>query len=131
MKMTTLHTHVAVLAVAVLSLSTSGRAQSDRASRAPAAGPIAIPMTADHWQTKENAEFLRQLGFFRGLMRLNSGNAVLKDTTFSDGTIEFDVMVEDDDYVGQETDEESGYWLDARVVGVRERKTRVRRQEPV
>ena len=64
-------------------------------------------------------------------MRLNSGNAVLKDTTFSDGTIEFDVMVEDDDYVGQETDEESGYWLDARVVGVRERKTRVRRREPV
>jgi len=48
-------------------------------------------MTADHWQTKENAEFLRQLGFYRGLMRLNSGDAVLKDITFSDGTIEFDV----------------------------------------
>ena len=48
-------------------------------------------MTADHWQTKENAEFLRQLGFFHGLMRLNSGNAVLKGITFSDGTIEFDV----------------------------------------
>ena len=91
MKMTTLRTHVAVLAVAVLSLSTSGRAQSDRPSRAPAVGPIAVPMTAEHWQTKENAEFLRQLGFYRGLMRLNSGNAVLKDTTFSDGTIEFDV----------------------------------------
>ena len=129
--MTTLRTHVAVLAVAVLSLSTSGRAQSDRPSRPPALAPIAVPMTAERWQTKENAEFLRQLGFYRGLMRLNSGNAVLKDTTFSDGTIEFDVMVEDDDYVGQETDEESGYWLDARVVGVRERKTRVRRQEPV
>jgi hypothetical protein len=48
-------------------------------------------MTADRWQTKENAEFLRQLGFVHGLMRLNSGHAVLKDTTFSDGTIEFDV----------------------------------------
>ena len=48
-------------------------------------------MTADRWQTKENAEFLRQLGFYHGLMRLNSGNAVLKDITFSDGTIEFDV----------------------------------------
>ena len=91
MKMTTLRTHIAALTVAVLSLSTSGRAQSDRSSGAPGAGPIAIPMTADHWQTKENAEFLRQLGFFHGLMRLNSGNAVLKDTTFSDGTIEFDV----------------------------------------
>jgi hypothetical protein len=55
------------------------------------AEPIMITMTADHWQTKENAEFLRQLGFFRGLMRLNSGNAVLKGITFGDGTIEFDV----------------------------------------
>jgi hypothetical protein len=48
-------------------------------------------MTADRWQAKENAEFLRQLGFFHGLMRLNSGDATLKDVTFSDGTIEFDV----------------------------------------
>src|SRR5438270_12830624 len=55
------------------------------------AEPITITMTADHWQTKENAEFLRQLGFYHGLMRLNSGRATLKDVTFSDGTIEFDV----------------------------------------
>jgi hypothetical protein len=41
-------------------------------------GAEPITMTADHWQTKENAEFLRQLGFYHGLMRLNSGNAVLK-----------------------------------------------------
>jgi 3-keto-disaccharide hydrolase len=53
--------------------------------------PVRIAMTAEHWQAKENAEFFRQLGFFDGLMRLNSGNAVLKDITFSDGTIEFDV----------------------------------------
>lgn len=52
---------------------------------------IAIAMTADRWQTKENAEFFRQLGFYHGLMRLNSGIAVLKDITFSNGTIEFDV----------------------------------------
>src|SRR5262249_35016301 len=58
---------------------------------AQGAEPITIAMTADHWQTKENAEFLRQLGFYHGLMRLNSGNAVLKDITFSNGTIEFDV----------------------------------------
>jgi hypothetical protein len=55
------------------------------------AEPIPIDMTADRWQVKENAEFLRQLGFYHGLMRLNSGSAVLKDITFSDGTIEFDV----------------------------------------
>ena len=91
MKMTTLRTHVAVLALAVLALSTAGQAQYDRLSRAPAGDPVAVPMTAEHWETKENAEFLRELGFYRGLMRLNSGNAVLKGTTFSDGTIEFDV----------------------------------------
>ena len=53
--------------------------------------PVTITMTAEHWQTKENAEFLRQAGFYHGLMRLNSGKAVLKDITFSNGTIEFDV----------------------------------------
>lgn len=53
--------------------------------------PITVAMTAEHWQTKENAEFLRQPGFPHGLMRLNSGQALLKDVTFSDGTIEFDV----------------------------------------
>src|SRR4051794_1861470 len=53
--------------------------------------PITVTMTADHWQTRENAEFLRQLGFYQGLMRLNSGNAVLKGITFYNGTIEFDV----------------------------------------
>ena len=58
---------------------------------ARAGEPIAIDMTADHWRTNENAEFLRQLGFFHGLMRLNSGNALLKGVTFTDGTIEFDV----------------------------------------
>jgi len=91
MKMTILRTTVAVLGFAVLLLPTSGRAQSDRLVRAAAADPIAIPMTADRWEAKENAEFLRQLGFYHGLMRLNSGNAVLKGTTFTDGTIEFDV----------------------------------------
>ncbi len=58
---------------------------------AQGAEPITISMTAEHWQTKENAEFLKQLGFFHGLMRVNSGNAVLKDITFGNGTIEFDV----------------------------------------
>ena len=58
---------------------------------AQGAEPIPIAMTSERWQTKENAEFLRELGFYHGLMRLNSGRAILKDITFSDGTIEFDV----------------------------------------
>lgn len=59
---------------------------------AQGAEPIAIKMTADQWQAKENAEFLRGLGFYHGLIRLNTGAAVLKDVAFSDGTIEFDVQ---------------------------------------
>jgi hypothetical protein len=89
MSKTMLHTTmVGVFAFGLLSLPSSAR-QREVVSRALAATPVA--MTADHWQTKENAEFVRQLGFFHGLMRLNSGNAVLKGVTFSDGTIEFDV----------------------------------------
>jgi hypothetical protein len=56
-----------------------------------AAPPINVAMTAENWQTKENAEFFKQLGFYHGLMRLNSGTATLKGVNFSDGTIEFDV----------------------------------------
>jgi len=55
------------------------------------AEPIVISMTSDRWQAKENAEFFKEAGFYRGLMRVNSGTASLKDVTFSDGTIEFDV----------------------------------------
>ena len=48
---------------------------------AQAAEPMTVTMTSDRWQTKENAEFLRELGFYHGLMRLNSGNAVLKESS--------------------------------------------------
>lgn len=111
MAKTMLRALAGVFAFGVLSLSASGRPQPGNVSpraelpkdgtglaetmRTIAAGKpveaITVAMTPDHWQTKENAEFLRQLGFFHGLMRLNSGNAVLKDITFSNGTIEFDV----------------------------------------
>jgi 3-keto-disaccharide hydrolase len=80
-----------VFAFGLLSLPAPGQAQTRNVSVRAPAEPITIAMTTDNWQTKENAEFLRQLGFFHGLMRLNSGNAVLKGITFSDGTIEFDV----------------------------------------
>ena len=55
------------------------------------AEPIRIAMTAEHWRAGENAEFLQIQGFPRGLMRLNSGNAALKEIAFADGTIEFDI----------------------------------------
>src|SRR5262245_50811736 len=91
MTKTMLRTIVGAFAFGLLSLCASGQAQTEHLSLAQTANPITIAMTPDHWQTRENAEFLRQLGFYHGLMRLNSGNAVLKGITFSDGTIEFDV----------------------------------------
>ena len=91
MNNTTLRAITGAAAFGVLALSASGRVETTSASVHAAAQPITIGMTAEHWQTKENAEFLRQLGFFHGLMRLNTGDAVLKDVTFGDGTIEFDV----------------------------------------
>jgi hypothetical protein len=91
MAKTMLRAIVGVFAFGLFSLSAPGEAHTDDGSGAKPAEPITIAMTADRWQAKENAEFLRQLGFFHGLMRLNSGDAVLKGVTFSDGTIEFDV----------------------------------------
>jgi len=74
-----------VLCVCFLSALTNGLFAQKPLPIAQGAEPITITMRADHWQTKENAEFLRQLGFYHGLMRLSSGDAVLKDITFSDG----------------------------------------------
>ena len=73
------------LCLCFLSALTNGLFAQKPLPIAQGAEPITITMRADHWQTKENAEFLRQLGFYHGLMRLNSGDAVPKDITFSDG----------------------------------------------
>ena len=73
------------LCLCFLSALTNGLFAQKPLPIAPGAAPITIAMTADHWTTKENAEFLRQLGFYHGLMRLNSCDAVLKDIRFSDG----------------------------------------------
>jgi hypothetical protein len=53
---TRLRAIVGVLALGLLSLPASGQAET----------PITIAMTADRWQVKENAEFLRQLGIVHG-----------------------------------------------------------------
>ena len=79
------------LCVGFLSAVTNGLLAQTPVPIVQGAESITIPMTAERWQAKENAEFLQQLGFYHGLMRLNSGDAVLKGITFGDGTIEFDV----------------------------------------
>lgn len=56
---------------------------------------IKVPMTADHWETREAkdiAEFSKDETYPLGVMKVTKGVAVLKDLTFKDGTIEFDVL---------------------------------------
>jgi hypothetical protein len=53
---------------------------------------IKIPLTADRWQTTGNVEFLTTDASPLGSIKVNKGDAVLKDLTFGNGTIEFDVI---------------------------------------
>src|SRR6185503_15412468 len=54
-----------------------------------ATAPIKVPMTADRWQTTDNAEYVKYKGM--DALHLKGGFAVLKGVTFRNGTIEFDV----------------------------------------
>jgi hypothetical protein len=54
--------------------------------------PIKIPMTADRWETKDNATFETDPTYPLGVMTVTKGVAVLKDFNFRNGTIEFDVI---------------------------------------
>jgi len=53
---------------------------------------VHIPMTADRWETKDNAKFETAEGYPLGVMTVTKGIAVLKDFKFRNGTIEFDVI---------------------------------------
>lgn len=57
----------------------------------PARGaePIKIAMTAEHWKTEAGAEFQEHKGV--PSLVLTKGTAAVKDLTFRNGTIEFDV----------------------------------------
>jgi hypothetical protein len=54
--------------------------------------PVKIPMTADRWETKDNAKFETAEGYPLGVMTVTRGVAILKDFQFRNGTIEFDVI---------------------------------------
>jgi hypothetical protein len=59
------------------------------AALAWSAEPVHIPMTAEHWQLGEGAEFREHLGV--AALALTKGNAIANGVTFRNGTIEFDV----------------------------------------
>ena len=57
-----------------------------------------IALTADHWKTEGNAEFVQKDGLEtlelkprNAQLKLATGRAVLNDFVFRDGTIEYDV----------------------------------------
>jgi hypothetical protein len=54
--------------------------------------PVKIPMTADRWETTDNATFETDAAYPLGVMTVTKGVAVLKDFNFRNGTIEFDVI---------------------------------------
>ncbi len=64
------------------------------------AAPVEIPLTADRWQPvdiqvnsplKAHLQFLQQEAFPGGLLRLDSGSALLSGVSFDTGTVEFDI----------------------------------------
>jgi hypothetical protein len=67
-----------------------------KATKHPAQKAIMIPMTAARWQvTVEKAEFVQQDNVQSLKLLPGSGQAVVRDLTFTDGTIEFDVTPTD------------------------------------
>ncbi len=67
---------------------------------ARSATPLAIPLTAGRWQPvdiqvnsplKAHLQFLQQEAFPDGLLRLDSGSALLSGFSFDTGTVEFDI----------------------------------------
>ncbi|MEP7267574.1 MAG: hypothetical protein ABI844_08085 [Saprospiraceae bacterium] len=78
----------------LISLQSFGQKKSakDKIQKAIAEVDFAIPLTADNWEFKPNSvEFVEYKG--RKSMKINqgSGQIVLKDLIFKDGTIEYDI----------------------------------------
>lgn len=55
-----------------------------------------VDMTADHWQASGAVNFTQDAAHPHGIMAVKGDGALLKDVTFSDGTIEFDVNEDKD-----------------------------------
>jgi hypothetical protein len=53
---------------------------------------VKIPMTADRWDTVQTTTFTTDDTHPLGIMTVTRGDAVLKDLTFRNGTIEYDVL---------------------------------------
>lgn len=65
---------------------------------------IQVPFTADRWQVLGDAQFVKKEAFPQGLLSLNGDSskesATLKDLSFGNGTIEFDMKAIGEDMPG-------------------------------
>ena len=68
------------------------------AQAAPAPAPLAIPLTAERWQTSGKVDFVSAEGFPLGLLKVAEGSALARGLTFDDGTIEYDTKLLDDSF---------------------------------
>ena len=89
-----------LLAVGFAGLAGSAMAADTDAARRSAATPgadakapaaIKVPMTAEHWQVESSVAFEKIQGM-DAIALHEGGNAIAKDVTLKDGTIEFDVQ---------------------------------------
>jgi hypothetical protein len=88
---------ICIFSMLLLSLPTFAqkpKAKSTTPSVSPTLSEIKIPLTADHWEFQEGkVEFLEYKGVKAIKLNEKSGDMVYKDLNFSNGTIEFDVEV--------------------------------------
>jgi hypothetical protein len=70
--------------------SGSNSGAATEAAAAAAAAPIKVPMTAERWQTEAGA--FEKIQGMDAIALHQGGNAIAKDITLKDGTIEFDVQ---------------------------------------
>ena len=83
-----------LLLVGAHSFSQKPKTKPTTRSLSPAVSEIKVPLTADHWEFERGkAEFLEYKGVNAIKLNENSGFMIYKDLDFSNGTIEFDVEV--------------------------------------
>jgi len=90
--------------LAVMPLALLGTVLVTPLPAAAVAASISVPFTADRWQVQGDAKFVKKEGFPQGLLSLSGDSskesAALKDLSFSDGTIEFDMKAIGEDMPG-------------------------------
>ena len=70
-----------------------------------AAETVQVDMTPEHWQADGQVSFRKSERYLHGVMQVTGPGAILKDMTFGNGTIEYDINEDGDE------EETSGIWF--------------------